>query len=82
VDDIDLWVGGLAEDHLDGTTLGETFHTILVDQFTRLRDGDRFWYENVFAGDVIDQLETTTLADVIERNSGVYGLQDNVFFVV
>lgn len=36
VDDIDLWVGGLAEGHVDGTTLGETFHTILVDQFTRL----------------------------------------------
>ena len=42
---LDLWVGGLAEDHLPGALVGETFHAILVDQFRRLRDGDRYWYE-------------------------------------
>ena len=80
VDDIDLWVGGLAEDHLAGTSMGETFTTILVDQFTRLRDGDRFWYQNLFNGELIQQIEQTTLADIIERNSEVANLQDNVFF--
>lgn len=43
--DLDLWVGGLAEDHVNGGLVGETFFTILKDQFTRLRDGDRFWYQ-------------------------------------
>ena len=44
---VDLWVGGLAEDHLEGSELGETFHKIIKDQFTKLRDGDRFWYQNI-----------------------------------
>lgn len=80
VDEIDLWVGGLAEDHLDGASLGETFTSILVDQFERLRDGDRYWYENVFSGRQLRELENATLADIIERNTDVQGLQENVFF--
>ena len=42
VNKIDLWVGGLAEDHLPGPLIGETFHRILRDQFRQLRDADRF----------------------------------------
>lgn len=80
VDNIDLWVGGLAEDHLPGSSMGETFTAIIVDQFQRLRDGDRFWYQNIFSGDVLKEIHETTLADVIERNSEVSGLQDHVFF--
>ena len=80
VDNIDLWVGGLAEDHLPGSSMGETFTSIIVDQFQRLRDGDRFWYQNIFSGDVLKEIHDTTLADVIERNSEVSGLQENVFF--
>lgn len=37
VDDIDLWVGVLAEDHAAGSSLGELGTTIVADQFTRLR---------------------------------------------
>lgn len=80
VDNIDLWVAGLAEDHLDGSSLGETFTTIIVDQFERLRDGDRYWYQNVFEGQQLRDLESTSLADIIERNSEITGLQGNVFF--
>ncbi|QDU09920.1 peroxidase family protein [Gimesia aquarii] len=80
VDNIDLWVGGLAEDHLPGSSMGETFTAIIIDQFERLRDGDRFWYENVFSGDALKEINGTTLADVIERNSDISGLQENVFF--
>lgn len=81
VDNIDLWIGGLAEDHVAGSSLGETFRIILVDQFTRLRDGDRFWYENVLEADILAEVKSTTLADVIERNTTVRGLQENVFFL-
>lgn len=80
VDNIDLWVGGLAEDHLPGSSMGQTFSTIIIDQFERLRDGDRFWYENVFSGDDLAEIQNTTLADVIERNTNITGLQDTVFF--
>ena len=79
VDNIDLWVGGLAEDHVPGSSVGPTFQRILVDQFTRLRDADRYWYQvgTVPAGSRIDN---TTLANVIRRNTDVANLQDNVFF--
>lgn len=80
VDNIDLWVGGLAEDHIPGSSMGVTFSMIIIDQFQRLRDGDRFWYENVFSGEALNEINNTTLADVIERNSEVSGLQENVFF--
>ncbi len=80
VDNIDLWVGGLAEDHLDESSLGETFTAIIVDQFERIRAGDSNWYQNVFSGRQLRELEQTTLADVIERNTDIDGLQDNVFF--
>ncbi|MEZ6079368.1 MAG: peroxidase family protein [Pirellulaceae bacterium] len=50
VNNIDLWVGLLAEDHVRGSSVGELTQTIIVDQFGRLRVGDRFWYENTFRG--------------------------------
>jgi peroxidase len=36
IDKIDLWVGGLAEKQLAGSSLGATFTRIITDQFTRL----------------------------------------------
>lgn len=80
VDNIDLWVGGLAEDHVNGSSTGPLIRRILADQFRRLRDGDRFWYQRVFSGAQLAGIERTTLGDIIERNTGVEGLQDNVFF--
>lgn len=82
VNNIDLWVGLLAEDHVRGASVGELASTIIVDQFERLRDGDRFWFENVFEGRELRQLQSTSLSDVIERNTNVTGLQDNVFFML
>lgn len=81
VDLIDLWVGGLAEDRVPGALVGPTFRAILIDQFTRLRDGDRFWYENVFSGDELAELKNTRLSDVIIRNTGIRRgeIPDNVF---
>ncbi len=80
VDDVDLWVGGLAEDHVAGGSLGETFRTILVDQFGRLRAGDRYWYQNQFSGRELATLQQTSLSDIIERNSTLTTVQSNAFF--
>ncbi|MGE3817830.1 MAG: peroxidase family protein [Isosphaeraceae bacterium] len=80
VDDVDLWVGGLAEDHVAGGSVGPTFRAILADQFTRLRDGDRFWYENALSGDELREVNSTTLAEVIERNTRLTNVQDDAFF--
>lgn len=80
---IDPWVGMLAEDLAPGASVGETVRAILVDQFTRLRDGDRFWYRNdpALAGDV-DWIESNLLSDVIIRNTSVQAgeIQERVFF--
>jgi peroxidase len=81
VDNIDLWVGINAEDHIPGGSMGELGTKIVADQFERLRDGDRFWYERVFSGKTLAGLEQTTLADVIERNTTINNLQSNVFFM-
>ena len=68
VEQIDLWVGGLAEDHVAGAMLGETFHVIITSQFERLRTGDRFWYENgQFTADDLQAIRSTSMSSLIER---------------
>ena len=80
VDQIDLWVGGLSEDHVEGAMVGELLRTILIHQFTVLRDGDRFWYQNQMGQQLVDELQSTTLAAIIRRNTSIGSeLPDNVF---
>ncbi len=79
VDKIDVWVGGLAEDHVFDAMVGELFFHVLKGQFERLRDGDRFWYQNVYRGVELQMLENTTLADIIRLNTRIgYEIQDKV----
>ncbi len=80
VNNIDVWVGALAEDHVEGSSLGELNQAVIVDQFERIRDGDRFWYQNVLAGRELAEVENTTLSDIIERNTGITDLRDNLFY--
>jgi hypothetical protein len=79
VDNIDMWVGALAEDHVKGSSVGPLIRAALSDQFERVRDGDRFWFEKTMSGSQLDAIENTTLATVIQRNTGLTNLQDNVF---
>ncbi|MGI9533348.1 MAG: peroxidase family protein, partial [Thermodesulfobacteriota bacterium] len=80
VDDIDLWSGGLAEDPLPNSHLGELFSFIVKLQFIQLRDGDRYWYERYLDNDEIADIENTTLSDIIRRNTDIGSeLPDNVF---
>ncbi len=78
--DIDLWVAGLAEDHVPGSSVGPTFQRIIAQQFERTRDGDSQWYERVFFGRQLAALQATRLSDIIRRNTTITKLQDNVFF--
>jgi hypothetical protein len=81
VDEVDAWVGMLAEDHAPGSSLGRTAAAVLADQFTRLRDGDRYWYQNdQFDPITLALIERTRLTDLLQRNSGVTGLQPAIFF--
>ena len=82
--EIDPWVGMIAEDLLPGASVGETIHAVLVDQFIRLRDGDRFWFEaDPALADVLDEIRATRLSDVIARNTEIAPgeIQKNVFFI-
>lgn len=82
VDDVDVWVGGLAEDHVPGAVVGETIHAVLTDQFLRARDGDRFFYRSYMPEPFRTIVEESTLARVIRRNTGVGAeLQANAFRV-
>lgn len=82
VEDIDIWVGGLAEDHINGGLVGETFFTILKDQFERLRDGDRFWYQHYLSPHWAEVIESRTLATIIRDNTSIRGEIPHDVFIV
>jgi hypothetical protein len=81
IDDIDLWMGGLAEGRgqLAGM-LGSTFTQIFRDQIERLQDGDRFYYIDRLAGtNMFVEIENNTLADMFVRNTPATGLAADMF---
>jgi peroxidase len=81
VNNIDAFEGGLAEDHVKGSDVGPLFQRIMVDQFTRLRDGDRFFYlnESWSPSELKIFEQGNTLAKVIEANTDITNLQSDVF---
>jgi peroxidase len=80
VDNVDLFIGGLAEDHIDGGMVGGTFSAILQQQFENLRDGDRLWWQNQgFDQRTTAMIQDTTLADIIERDTNTSVVQSDVF---
>jgi len=81
VDKVELWVGGLAEQHLPDSSVGPLFAAILKDQISRLRSGDRFWFQNpgVLSKTQADEVEKTLLSDIIKRNSKLQNVQPLVF---
>lgn len=80
-DNVDPWVGMLAEDYMPGAILGSTLMTIIEKQFQDLRDGDRFYFEfdKYFSEDQLDLIRNTTMHDIIMRNTDIDVMQQNVF---
>ncbi len=80
VDKVDLWTGGLAEDHVNGGMVGQTFNLIIAHQFEALRDGDRLWYENQgFDAATLDAINHTTLSGLILRDTDTTSMQADAF---
>jgi len=79
INNIDVWLGGIAEDHLPGSSVGELIHTVLADQFARTRDGDRFYFENYFSGAELKEILNTRLSDIVRRNTDLVNVQDELF---
>jgi peroxidase len=80
VDKIDLWTGGLAEDHVAGAVVGPTFGLIIGQQFAALRDGDRLYFENQgFNRQTLNAIKHTTLSDLILRDTDTTSMQADAF---
>ena len=72
-DDVDLYVGGMLENHAPDELLGETFSCLIVQQFYNSRYGDRFWYEREgntgFTTDQLQEIRKVSLAGIICQNT-------------
>ncbi len=81
INNIDPWVGMLAENKMPDALFGATIMEIMKSQFTALRDGDRFYFENDngLSADEIAEIRNTTLHDIIMRNTNITLMQPNVF---
>ena len=69
---LDLYVGGMLESY-GGP--GPLFTKIIKDQFERLRDADRFWFENnnteIFSKEEIEEIRDIKLWDVIVNSTSI-----------
>ncbi len=81
VHDVELWVGGLAEDKIGATQMGHTFTAIIADQFGRTRAADESFGEldPSLGADIIAEVENTSLSDIILRNTEIDMIQDDPF---
>ena len=81
ITNVDLFIGGLAENPVPGAEVGPTFQAIIAGQFRALRDGDRFYWENEgFDPNTMAMIANTSLADIVKRNTDTTAtLQPNLF---
>ena len=81
VDNIDLWVGGLAEMTTPfGGLLGSTFNYVFENQLTDLQNGDRLYYLARTPGmNLRASLEGNSFAEMMMRNTNVHTLKADAF---
>jgi hypothetical protein len=87
MNDIDLWIGGLAEAHPEfGGMLGTTFNYVFEYQLESLQNGDRMYYLSRTQGlNFLNQLEPNTFSDLVMRNTelgDIYSTHLNGFLFV
>ncbi|KAM8873228.1 eosinophil peroxidase-like isoform 1-T1 [Synchiropus picturatus] len=83
-DNIDVWLGGVAEPFVDGGRVGPLFACLIANQFKKIRQGDRLWHERqgVFTPSQRNALRTANLARIICDNTGITSVPRDVFNVV
>lgn len=77
---IDLFAAGISEKHARNSIIGPTFRCIIKEQFLRLRDGDRFYFENpgVFNRAQRNQIKKVSLARILCNNvKGIVSVNSN-----
>uniref|UniRef100_A0A7N8XR55 Eosinophil peroxidase-like n=1 Tax=Mastacembelus armatus TaxID=205130 RepID=A0A7N8XR55_9TELE len=80
-DNIDVWVGGVAEPFVRGGRVGPLFACLIATQFQKIRQGDRLWWEKegVFTEAQRKSLRETSLARIICDNSGITEVPEKPF---
>ncbi|SLN17091.1 peroxidase family protein [Pseudooctadecabacter jejudonensis] len=81
---VDLWVGGLAEDAAEGTQLGALFTHIIADQFIRTMIADETFgaFHPGLSDAIIAEVHDTTFADIIDRVTDIDMIQEDVFLAM
>ena len=81
LDNVDFWIGGLAEEQMPfGGMLGSTFNFVFENQLEKLQDGDRFYYLERTAGlNFLTELENNSFAKLIMANTDATHLPGDVF---
>ncbi|PBJ02236.1 peroxidase family protein [Pseudomonas sp. ACN5] len=71
LDNIDLWIGGLAEEKMPfGGMLGSTFNFVFETQMEKLQNADRFYYLERNAGlNFVTELENNSFARLVMANT-------------
>lgn len=71
LENVDFWVGGVAEEKLEGSVVGKTFACIQALNFAKLRNGDSFYFERdgVFSPEQRSEILKTSLSRVICDNA-------------
>ncbi|XP_031711893.1 eosinophil peroxidase isoform X1 [Anarrhichthys ocellatus] len=83
-DNIDIWMGGVAEPFVRGGRVGPLFACLIASQFQKIRQGDRLWYENrgVFTAAQRTALSRTSLSRIICDNTGITSVPTDAFSVL
>ena len=86
IDDVDLWVGGLAESNDPiggaGNLLGPTFDHVFRTTLENLQEGDRFYYLDRLAGlSLLTEIEGNTISEMFIRNTNAVDLPADLFAV-
>ena len=74
INDVDLWIGGLAENPakqpLTPPMFGPTFQLVFQNQMLALQDSDRLYYLGRLAGrNLGDEIPAQKLTDIVRRNT-------------
>lgn len=85
VDNIDAWIGGLAEDHISGGSVGPLVQAVLTDQFSRLRIADNLFHtrDQDLRSPIVEaalNLHDHSLYETILANTSVRQLSESPFF--
>lgn len=87
LNDVDLWIGGLAEKKMAfGGMLGSTFSFVFELQLENLQNGDRFYYLSRTQGlNLLNELEANSFAELVIRNTDIgesgYAVPGDIFSV-